>query len=144
MDGAPSAAPRTARPEPRLLKVLPHFLDLEGRHTVNPSLFDRDAYQAELRLHPERRSGMRFDILWKPPRGGPYAFDLSLELRGSLAPAAAPVILSARATSRARFTQWTRVPLVGPDYAALGDLLAWRIRLLRDHESVAEMTSFLW
>ena len=27
----------------KLLKVLPHFLDREGRHALSPSLFERDA-----------------------------------------------------------------------------------------------------
>ena len=49
----------------RVVKTLPHFLDLEGRNSVSPSLYDRDAYQAQLRLHPELRSGIRFDILWR-------------------------------------------------------------------------------
>ena len=37
----------------RILKVLPHLLDGKGHHTLSPSLLERDAYQAELRLHPE-------------------------------------------------------------------------------------------
>ena len=46
-------------------KVLPHFLDLDGRHSRSPSLFDRDAYQAKLRQQPELCSGVRFDIHWR-------------------------------------------------------------------------------
>src|SRR5207249_4815919 len=42
----------------RVVKVLPQFLDLKGRNTLSPSLYERDAYQAVLRRHPEQRSGM--------------------------------------------------------------------------------------
>ena len=37
-----------ARPG-KISKVLPHWLDLQGRHTLSPSLLERDAYQAKLR-----------------------------------------------------------------------------------------------
>ena len=49
----------------KIVKVLPHFLDAKGRHTLSPSLFERDAYQAQLRAHPEQRSGIRYDIHWR-------------------------------------------------------------------------------
>ena len=48
-----------------LLKVLPEFLDLKGRTALSPSLYERDAYQMTLRMHPERRSGIRFYLEWK-------------------------------------------------------------------------------
>jgi len=48
-----------------VVKVLPLFLDKKERHTVSPSLFERDAYQAELRTHPEMRSGMVYRVQWK-------------------------------------------------------------------------------
>ena len=37
----------------KIAKVLPQLLDDQGRHTVSPSLYGRDAYQALLREHPE-------------------------------------------------------------------------------------------
>ena len=39
----------------RVLKVLPHLLDTNGLHTLKPSLYERDAYQAYLRKHPDDR-----------------------------------------------------------------------------------------
>ena len=30
----------------KISKVLPHLLDKQGRHTLSPSLLERDAYQA--------------------------------------------------------------------------------------------------
>ena len=52
------AASAAAELSGKVVKVLPHYLDLEGRHTLSPSLYERDAYQAVLRQHPERRSGI--------------------------------------------------------------------------------------
>src|SRR5438876_12384074 len=49
----------------RVIKVLPEFLDLQGRSSLAPSLYERDAYQAVLREHPERRAGIRFYVQWK-------------------------------------------------------------------------------
>lgn len=129
----------------RVLKVLPHFLDHQGRHTVNPSLFDRDSYQFELRQKPELRSGMRFDVLWKGIRGTPSAvLKLQVEMRGSKATAQNPVVVSQRVFATSDFSQWTRLPVVGTDYENLGDLLSWRVSLWKDEVLVAEQTSFLW
>src|ERR1043166_7798175 len=66
----------------RVIKVLPHFLDLQGRHTLTPSLFDRDAYQAVLRQHPEQRSALRFDIEWKSKGSADSRFKIRAEVRG--------------------------------------------------------------
>ena len=143
--GASTAGAGDAPTPPiRILKVLPHFLDRDGRHSVNPSLFDRDAYQFELRQNPALRSGLRFDVLWKTAPGNPAALTVKLELRGSKAPEQAPVIVTARGFSRGGFSQWTRIPIRGPDYEALGELLAWRVTLWKDDQQVAEQTSFLW
>ena len=64
----------------KVLKVLPHYLDLQGRHAVSPSLYERDAYQADLRRHPERISGLRFDIHWQAS----HATSAPLRLRAEL------------------------------------------------------------
>ena len=49
----------------RIVKVLPHYLDVHGKHAVSPSLFERDAYQAMLKANPDKRGGMQFDVRWK-------------------------------------------------------------------------------
>ena len=36
----------------RVYKVLPQYLDQKGRESLTPSLYDRDAHQAYLRIHP--------------------------------------------------------------------------------------------
>jgi hypothetical protein len=45
--------------EQRVIKVLPHLMDKEGRVAKSPSLFERDAYQLWLRENPEEQSGIR-------------------------------------------------------------------------------------
>ena len=35
----------------RVIKVLPQFLDLKGRNSLTPSLYERDVYQNVLRDH---------------------------------------------------------------------------------------------
>src|SRR5437762_14075294 len=53
----------TALPQSiKILKVLPHYLDHKGRHTVSPSLYERDAYHAWLRKNLDARSSLRFDV----------------------------------------------------------------------------------
>src|SRR5438105_693254 len=66
----------------RVIKVLPHFIDLKGRNSLSPSLYDRDAYQAHLRQHPDQRSTMRFEVQWKSRSPVWEALKLRVELRG--------------------------------------------------------------
>ena len=61
----------------RILKVLPHLLDTQGRHALSPSLLERDAYQALLKDNPDKVSNLRFDVNWKLKE----KFDANLELR---------------------------------------------------------------
>ena len=66
----------------RVIKVLPQFLDLKGRNSLTPSLYERDLYQAFLREHTNQCSGMRFNVQWKA-KGQPAApLKLRVELRG--------------------------------------------------------------
>src|SRR5882672_1184959 len=65
----------------KVVKVLPQFLDLEGRASLSPSLYDRDAYQAQLRKKPEQRSGMCFNILWRGRSATNDTATLRVELR---------------------------------------------------------------
>ena len=66
----------------RVIKVLPHYLDLKGHHTLSPGLYERDAYQAHLRQHPEQRSGIRFDVQWRTSGAVWEPLQVRVELRG--------------------------------------------------------------
>lgn len=128
----------------RVVKVLPHFLDLEGRSSLSPSLYDRDAYQAELRAHPEKRSGIRFDILWRG-RGQPKEkATLRVELRGS-----AKGNLPSETTIETEVTltgtsHWAAVKLDGENYKKFGEVTAWRVTLWSGAQLLGEQKSFLW
>src|SRR4051794_9539531 len=126
-------------------KVLPHFLDLQGRHTLSPSLFDRDAYQAILREHPERRSAIRFDIEWKS-KGAPEApLKIRADIRGIASNAPPMAINLERDLKRTGlFGRWTSVLVQGEDYKKLGELTAWRVTLWEGTRLLSEQKSFLW
>ena len=126
---------------PRIIKVLPHYLDDRGRHMLNPSLYDRDAYQEELRANPEKRAALRFDVHWKARRDD--TLTLRVEARGVASRQPATVVLD-RKVEAGWFRTWTPVLVSGDDYKRLGDLTAWRVTLWRGTNQVAEQKSFLW
>jgi hypothetical protein len=134
-----------ANAEPaRVIKVLPHFLDLKGRASLNPSLFDRDAYQAELRGAPAKRSALRFDVQWKAPY---YAYDalrLRIEAKGGKGKEPKLITLEEPVKPTTLFSTWTAVTFSGEDYQNLGELISWRATLLNGTNVVAEQKSFLW
>jgi hypothetical protein len=139
---APPAAPVAVG---QVKKVLPHFLDLKGRHALSPSLYDRDAYQLELRKHPEKRSGIRFDVLWKGRGAGPDAPGVvRVELRGSAKgdlPTEKKLELAVRLTGG---SQWTQLTLAGTEYQKFGEITAWRVTIWAGEEMIGEQKSFLW
>jgi hypothetical protein len=128
----------------RIIKVLPHFLDAKGRHALSPSLYDRDAYQAYLRVHPKLRSGMRFDVQWKA-RGLAAPLKLRVELigtaRGDLP---ARLVLEYDVKAGGWFSHWTSLPLTGEEYRKLGNLTGWRATLWQGDRLLGEQKSFLW
>jgi len=128
-----------------VVKVLPHFLDQQGRHALSPSLYDRDAYQAILRQHPEQRSGIRFDVEWKSK--GPYfgKLNLVLELRG-IAQGKLPkqLVLEKNVETSKWFRRWASFTLNGHEYSSFGEVTAWRVTLWEDDELLGEQKSFLW
>jgi hypothetical protein len=129
----------------RILKVLPFFLDLNGRQALSPSLYERDSYQAQLRMHPEHRSGMRFAVQWKarPPTWEPLK--LRLELKG-IAHGDLPrqLTLEEDVQTTGWFGRSTSFLLTGDDYKAFGEVTAWRVTLWEGEKLLGEQKSFLW
>jgi hypothetical protein len=126
----------------KIIKALPHFLDREGRHSLSPSLYDRDAYQAFLRRSPKERSGLRFDVQWKA-----YSSDelkLRVEMRGAQQKEATTAILEGPVRQTGLFSKWTSLKLAGEDYKQFGELVAWRATLWDGGKLLAEQKSFLW
>ena len=128
----------------RVVKVLPHFLDLKGRHALSPSLYERDAYQAHLRRYPKQRSGLRFDILWRVRTRGAADLKLKVEMRGIAEgnlPSERTLTSAVKGGSGSR---WTAIALSSADYWALGEVTAWRVSLWEGDQLIAERKSFLW
>ena len=127
-----------ARPG-KISKVLPHWLDLQGRHTLSPSLLERDAYQAKLRADRGLCSGIRFDVKWSRNTGGDVKLQLELRVTGD----AKPIVLE-QAMKPSRRGGWDSVTLDGDAFKGIGKLIAWRVRLLDGDAVLAERRSFLW
>jgi len=127
----------------RIMKVLPQWLDLQGRHTLSPSLYERDAYQAFLRAHTNEVSGMRFAVQW---RGGKSAaLKLRVELRGAAkGNLPSQTVLEAEAKSGGWFSHWTSIPLTGDEFEKIGTVTAWRATLWDGDKLLSEQQSFLW
>ena len=135
------AMPAGAAPA-RILKVLPQLLDLEGRHALSPSLYDRDAYQAELRAHPEKVSGIRFAVQWNTKEK--MVFKLRIELRGFRHGETTRATVEKSVRHHGLFSSWANPALTGDAYKKLGTLTAWRATLWNEDALVAEQKSFLW
>ena len=128
--------------EGKIFKVLPHFIDKQGRHSLAPSLYERDAYQAVLRKNPEQRGGLRFDVHWKARDTS--ALKLRVDIRGTKENE--PTNFSAETPVKAGrlFSRWSAITIRGEDYLRIGDLRAWRATLLDGDQVIAEQKSFLW
>jgi len=129
----------------KVLKVLPQFLDKQGRSSVSPSLYDRDAYQALLRRNPARRSALRFAVEWKSSTPETQALNLRVEMRG-VAGADAPreSSLELPLHQRGWFSHWAYVTLSEADYQKFGEVTAWRVTLWDGDRLLGEQKSFLW
>jgi hypothetical protein len=131
--------------EGRVIKVLPQFLDLQGQHAISPSLFDRDAYQAHLRKHPEEVSGVRYAVQWQSKPSSPGALKLRVELRG-IGQGEKPrqTTVEKTITQPWRHSEWTNLDLAGADYKTFGEVTAWRVTLWDGTQLLGEQKSFLW
>jgi hypothetical protein len=127
---------------PKVVKVLPHLRDREGRIALSPSLYDRDAYQAQLRAQPAERSGLQFDIQWRAPATG--RLKLMVEMRGALSNQITTARMEVPLRSGGKTSRWAKATLVGEDYTKFGDLAAWRVSLWNGGDLLAEQRSFLW
>jgi hypothetical protein len=129
----------------RLIKVLPQFLDLQGRNALSPSLYDRDAYQAILRQHPDRRSGLRFATQWKTKGVIWGDLKIKVEMRGVAAGnLPAQLVVERKVVPSRWLTTWTNVDVAGADYKTLGEITAWRVTLWEGDKLLGEQKSFLW
>ncbi|HZQ46851.1 MAG TPA: hypothetical protein VFC07_07570 [Verrucomicrobiae bacterium] len=138
-----------AATEGRVLKVLPQLLDKKGRNSLTPSLYDRDAYQAFLRLHPAQISALRFAVQWKAKAPESEALKLRVEIRGmahNLAPGELPRATTLEQTVHQHhwFSHWASVNLGAEEYKTFGEVTAWRVTLWDGDRLLSEKRSFLW
>ena len=124
----------------RIMKVLPHLLDRDGRYSLSPSLYERDAYQALLRKSPEKCAGIRFDVRWKAQAGN--RVKLRIDIRGSTT--AEPLVLEQIVRRNHWYERWTSLTLANESYQKVGEVIAWRATLWEGDKLLAERKSFLW
>jgi hypothetical protein len=137
-------APVYASSASRVIKVLPFFLDLQGRNAKSPSLYDRDAYQAYLRIHTNEIAAIRFDVQWKTAKNPAEKTALRLELRGIGERGLPQMKTLETEVTPGTFSQWTNFMLGGDDYKKFGAVVAWRVTLWRGGVQMGEQKSFLW
>jgi hypothetical protein len=129
-------------PTGKIIKVLPQFLDKEGRVSLTPSLYTRDAYQAELRARPEQRSGLRFMVQWKASDASTLA--MKVEMRGLRTNETTTVTLESALVKDGWFSTWTELTVHGDEYKKFGEMVAWRVTLWDGKTELAEQKSFMW
>lgn len=127
----------------KAIKVFRFLVDAEGRHALSPSLLDRDAYQAHLREHPAKISGLRFVIRWK--RQSKAQPSIRVEVRhgngNTIGEFSKIAPVKVRKTRR---SQWHQITISGGEYARLGKVIAWRVSLWDGETMLAQEESFLW
>ena len=128
----------------RIVKVLPFLLDQQGRNATSPSLFDRDAYQASLRVHGTNVSAVRFDVLWQAGKAPGEKLKLAIDLRGIATNNVPRLCTLETNVTPGFFRKWTCLPLAGQDYKNFGQVIAWRVTLWNDTQLLGEQKSFLW
>jgi hypothetical protein len=109
---------------------------------LNPSLYERDAYQAKLRAHAAERHGLRFDIQWRAPDTG--RLKLLVEMCGSLSNHVTAAMVELPLAKGGRYSRWSTAAVPAADYPKLGELVAWHVTLLSGTNLLADQKSFLW
>ena len=127
-----------------VFKVLPLWLDQQGRTATSPSLFDRDAYQVVLRDHADQVSALRYDILWTAKKSSASKYVLRLELRSVAADGKPKLKTFETSVTPGFFRKWNSFTLTGDEMKKFGSVVAWRATLWDGATAVGEQKSFLW
>jgi hypothetical protein len=128
----------------KVIKVLPQFLDAQGRSAISPSLYDRDAYQDYLRKHPAERMALQLAVQWKAGGVDWSRVRLRAELRGVLGNTLSSTTLETPVKKNGLFSSWTNLKIDGENFRRLGELVAWRVTLWEGDKPLGEQQSFLW
>ncbi len=129
----------------KVIKVLPQLLDRQWRNASFPSLYERDAYQAYLRIHTNQIAGMQFAIQWKAKGTASGPLKLRVEARG-VARGNLPteMMIEKPVEPGGMFSHWTMLYVGTEDYKSLGELTSWRVTLWEGERQIGEQESFLW
>jgi hypothetical protein len=127
----------------KVVKVLQQYLDKEGRHSLSPSLYERDAYQARLRRSTNEVTSVRLDIAWKVKGSDRSNLKLRAEVKGGKLDSK-PLILEQPVTPDRWGDTWTALKMKKEDYKELGEVVAWRVTLWQGERMLGEQKSFLW
>jgi hypothetical protein len=130
--------------EGRVCKVLPQFLDKKGRQSLEPSLYERDAYQFYLRKHPAQRATLRMAVQYKAKGLDWDKTVMRVELRGLKNDTLATTTVESPIKKSGFFANWAYFSLTGDAYKKFGDLVAWRVSLWEGTRELSEQESFLW
>jgi hypothetical protein len=130
--------------EGKVLKVLPQFVDNQGRHALSPSLYERDAYQLILRKSPAKQAGLRLAVQWKAKNVDWTKLRLHAEMRGLIDDTLQSVTLDEPAVKTGYFSNWAEFKIEGATFHSFGQLTAWRVTLFEGDRQLGQMQSFLW
>ncbi len=131
-------------PTGRVIKVLPLLMDKKSQVAPTPSLFDRDAYQANLLKHTNDVSGIRFDICWTAHHASGLQLKLHLDLKGVGTGGLPTQMVLEQTVTPKLFRHWISLTLTGSDYKKFGTLAAWRSTLWNGDQLIGQQQSFLW
>ncbi len=130
--------------EAKIIKVLPHLLDKQGRNSVSPSLFERDAYQAHLRLNPKEIHGVRYDVQWRNEPTSETPLKLRLQIRSENSQHGTPTVIETVVKPSRSKARWSSISIPVELYQKLGRVISWKVELLSGADAIAQQSSFLW
>ena len=130
--------------EVRVVKVLPLLQDTKGRTAVAPSLFERDAYQADLRRGKETAAGMIFQTQVKIKNAPAAPLKIKLEARPATINDGTSFVTEQKLEKQTAFSGWISIAIGQVDWKKLKGVSAWRITIWEGDKMVAEQKSFLW
>ncbi|HXS67789.1 MAG TPA: hypothetical protein VN761_03030, partial [Candidatus Polarisedimenticolia bacterium] len=109
-------------------------------------LYDRDAYQAYLRIHTNEVSGIRFAVQWRASGTSTNTLKIRVEVRGITHGDLPPKTVLEQEVKRGSrwFEHWASLPLTGDEFKKIGEVTAWRATLWDGDQMLSEQKSFLW
>ena len=128
----------------KVCKVLPQFLDKQGRQSLSPSLYERDAYQFYLRKHSALRTTLQVAVQYRAKGSDWQKLKLRAELRGLLTNSVETLSLEEPVKKSGFFANWAYFSITGDEFKKFGELVAWRVSLWDGDRQVSEQESFLW